>query len=90
VTPGAIENHADYDVPVILGGNPATGDKNDGSFPDSHRWYTQSLFPDDMSLRGVNVRESTDRNWGAGNFSEPVFVAPSQTAKAELEKRGGK
>ncbi|WP_229730941.1 hemagglutinin repeat-containing protein [Pseudoxanthomonas indica] len=77
-------------VPLILGGNPATGDKNEGSFPDSHRWYTQSLFPDGVSLRDVSVRESMDRNWGPGSFGKPVFVEPSQKAKLELEKRSKK
>jgi filamentous hemagglutinin len=76
-------------LPGILGGNPATGEKNEGSFPSSHSAYTKQTPPDGTFIGGVNMRELTDNTWGVGNYSVPVYVPPSGKAKAELEKRGG-
>ncbi len=77
-------------IPVILGGNPATGEKNKGSFPASHSAYMQWLPAVGTVINGVNIRDATDKTWGSGKYSIPVYVPPSDKAKVELEKRGGK
>src|SRR5690606_26491642 len=66
----------------ILGGNPATSDRNDGKFPSSHSSYTAWLPP----LIGADgkpneLRLLTDSTWGDGNHSRPVLVTPNQKNK---------
>jgi|SRR5690606_24195163 len=68
----------------ILGGNPATGDRNDGKFPGSHSSYTAWLPPEYLEDGVRNpLRDITDRNWGEGNHSKPVRVYPPN-------RRGGR
>ncbi|MGO4222378.1 hemagglutinin repeat-containing protein [Lysobacter sp. TAF61] len=73
----------------ILGGNPPTGENNDGSFPSSHSSYTRSVPPAGTFIGGVNMRELTDRTWGPGNYSAPVEVPPSEKAKDKLQNLAG-
>ena len=70
-----------------LGGNPATGAyENDGSFPSSHSSYTGEVPLEGAMIGGKNTRELMDKTWGPGRYSVPVFVPPSDKAKA---KNGG-
>jgi len=79
-------------VGIWLGGNPATGNENEGSFPKSHSSYTGYLpspgayiqVGDDKAKR-VNLREITDQNWGLGNFSVPVYVPPTKPKSPKNE-----
>jgi len=63
---------------VILGGNPATSEKNEGSFPGSHSAYVGYLPADGTELRSI-----TDKVWGIGKINQPVRQVP----KREAEKR---
>ncbi|SDR04137.1 hemagglutinin repeat-containing protein [Pseudoxanthomonas sp. CF125] len=65
-----------------IGRNPATAEKNDGSFPKSHSSYTGYLPP----LIGVDgkpndIRKQTDKAWGQGNYSKPVIVESTKGKK---------
>lgn len=63
---------------VILGGNPATSEKNQGSFPGSHSAYVGYL-----PAEGTELRSITDKVWGIGKINQPVRQVP----KHEAEKR---
>lgn len=77
-------------VGAWIGGNPATGEKNDGSFPGSHSSYT-GYEPAKGSIiksgsdpkKSVDLREVTDKNWGDGRYSIPVYVEPTKLKSSE-------
>ncbi|UOV06924.1 hemagglutinin repeat-containing protein [Pseudoxanthomonas mexicana] len=72
-----------------LGRNPATGEKNDGSFPGSHSSYTGYLPLPNVSVGKVeNLREVTDKNWGTGNYSIPASVPPTGSKSSKPKKEG--
>ncbi|OBU48943.1 hemagglutinin repeat-containing protein [Stenotrophomonas maltophilia] len=63
---------------VILGGNPATSEKNGGSFPKSHSAYVGYLPAD-----GTDLRALTDKVWGVGKINQPVRVLPKSKKGSE-------
>lgn len=82
-----------------LGRNPATGEKNEGSFPGSHSSYS-GYMPAEGSIikvgtdpkKSVNLRDVTDKNWGNGRYSIPVHVAPTKpkpSTTSEPKKESG-
>ena len=73
-----------------LGGNPATDlFENSGSFPSSHSAYTGYLPIEGVHIGGKPIREITDKTWGQGHYSVPVYVPPSEKARAKQAKGGG-
>ncbi|HEY5971524.1 MAG TPA: hemagglutinin repeat-containing protein [Pseudoxanthomonas sp.] len=73
-----------------IGWNPATDAlENNGGFPSSHSSYTGYLPPDGTQIGGKSIRELTDKTWGSGRYSVPVYVPPSDKAKPKAAKGGG-